>query len=285
MPKKLVLLLIVLAALCAGPVEAAGDEAAHAPAADNPAPAQPSAEPAAREQPAQDSEGAQQQYPGVTDSTVSGGDNADVTMHYPIMGNEKIDADVAAFARDSVASFEKMLQEDGGERPESYASYELIGNYDISRPNDRAVSVIFSIYSYTGGAHGMREVTCLNYSLADGRRLGLGDLFARPQQALELMSAYARARLPEELGQDNVDEDMLMSGTAPDAANFANLTLLPDGVRIEFEPYQVAPWSAGLPQISMPLDELWEAGPSRDIWPDAREPQAGQENGETPGRS
>lgn len=228
---------------------------------------------AAMEQPQAEADVAQAQFPGVEDAIISSTECPDVTMHYPVIGNAQADAILADFARNAVKAFEKILQEDGGERPEGYASYELMGTYEINRPSENAVSVLFSIYNYTGGAHGMRELNCINFELPSGRRLALEDIFGKPQRALEILSDYSRARLPAELGPDFVDEDMLSSGTAPDAANFANLTLLPDAVRVEFGPYQVASWAAGLPQLPVPLADLAEAEPSRAIWPDA--PQTG----------
>lgn len=222
-----------------------------------------------QEQPQAEADAAQARFPGVRDEVISASGPADVTMHYPVIGNPAADAILADFARSAVKSFEKFLQEDGGKRPDGYASYELVGTYEISRPSETAISVLFSIYSYTGGAHGMRELGCLNFALPSGRRLALEDIFGNPRRALEVLSDFSRARLPAGLGPDYVDDDMLNAGTAPDAANFANLTLLPDAVRVEFEPYQVAPWAAGLPQLTVPLAALAEAEPSRAIWPDA----------------
>ena len=82
------------------------------------------------------------------------------------------------------------------------------------------------------------------------------------------MSAWSRKKLARTLGED-ADEDMIRDGVAPDLRNFANLTLTPQGLRIEFQPYQVAPWSAGPQRVDMPLAELAAAGPEALIWPQA----------------
>ena len=146
--------------------------------------------------------------------------------------------------------------------------WDLTGLFELTRPSEGVVSVTFSVYSYTGGAHGNLEITCLNYDLRTGRRLDLADLFKDPEKALQLMSAWSQKELARSLGEDT-DEDMIRDGVAPDLRNFANLTLTPQGLRIEFQPYQVAPWAAGPQRVDMPLAELAAAGPEARIWPQA----------------
>jgi hypothetical protein len=48
--------------------------------------------------------------------------------------------------------------------------------------------------------------------------------------------------------------------------NFASLTLIPSGIRINFQPYQVAPWAAGAQRVDIPLDELRPARPLLLLW-------------------
>ena len=96
----------------------------------------------------------------------------------------------------------------------------------------------------------------------------MADLFKDPEKALQLMSSWSQKELARSLGEDT-DEDMIRDGVAPDLRNFANLTLTPQGLRIEFQPYQVAPWAAGPQRVDMPLAELAAAGPEARIWPQA----------------
>ena len=48
--------------------------------------------------------------------------------------------------------------------------------------------------------------------------------------------------------------------------NFASLTLVPEGVRMNFQPYQVAPWAAGAQKVTIPLEELLPARPLLRLW-------------------
>jgi hypothetical protein len=54
-------------------------------------------------------------------------------------------------------------------------------------------------------------------------------------------------------------------GADPMETNYQNWNLFPDGLRINFDPYQVAPWAAGSQEVFIPFTQLEEiidpAGP------------------------
>ena len=213
-------------------------------------------------------------YPGVVNERIQrGGDGKPtLSLSYPVLNQTAVDADICRWATGVADAYEEEVSkaDEGpdGEKPSSYGMWDLTGLFELSRPSEGVASVTFNVYSYTGGAHGNLEITCLNYDLRSGRRLDLADMFKNPEKALQLMSAWSRKELARTLGED-ADEDMIRDGVAPDLRNFANLTLTPQGLRIEFQPYQVAPWSAGPQRVDMPLAELAAAGPEALIWPQA----------------
>ncbi|WP_291358464.1 DUF3298 and DUF4163 domain-containing protein [Desulfovibrio sp.] len=212
-------------------------------------------------------------YPGVMNVHLQsgGGGTPKVSLNYPAFRVEAVDADIRAWAEGVMRSYEEEVRASiapDGEKPGSYGVWDLTGMYSLERPSPKVVSVIFNVYSYTGGAHGNLVITCRNYDLASGKRLDFADLFKDPEKALELMSAYARESLTKSLGEES-DEEMIREGTAPELTNFGELALTPAGVTIQFQPYQVGPWSAGPQQVEMPLAALAAAGPEPAVWPDA----------------
>lgn len=238
--------------------------------------------PAKEHEPESDTETAHEQeqavYPGVRNECLKlgGNDKPGVTIYYPAFGLDAVDADIASFALGLANSFIDQpdqendpgqggnTEDDGSGR----ASIEMTGFYELNRPSEKIASLTFSLYSYTGGAHGNLEIVCLNYDLANASRLALADLFASPEKALEIMSGLARKRLAAQLGNE-AEEEMLETGTMPTAENFACLTLTSAGVQVEFPPYQVAPWFAGPQKVMITLPELALARPSARIWPAA----------------
>ena len=222
-------------------------------------------------------------YPGVQNVHIqSGGDGSPkLSLNYPAFRVKAVDDDIRAWADGVARSYEEEVRAGiapDGEKPGSYGMWDLTGMYSLDRPSPKVVSIIFNVYSYTGGAHGNLVISCRNYDLASGKRLEFADLFKDPEKALELMSAFARENLTRSLGEES-DEEMIREGTAPDLRNFGELALTPAGITIQFQPYQVGPWSAGPQQVEMPLAALASAGPEAAVWPEGA---PGVKAGKTP---
>lgn len=210
-------------------------------------------------------------YTGVTNKFLQkGGENSPImSIYYPQFGNKAVDKAMHEFAEAQINDYEADISEaleDGAEKPASFDMWDMTGFFTLERPNPDVVSVLFNVYSYSGGAHGMLQLTTLNYDLRTGKRLLLSDIFADPEKALNIFGENAANKLRNELGSD-ADEDMITSGTAPEENNFQNLTLTPGGLFIEFQPYQVGPWSIGPQRVEMALEDMKDAGPNPDIWP------------------
>lgn len=185
----------------------------------------------------------------------------DIEIHYPEPGQERINADILAWAIQLADSFESDYAEEALPR----MPYELKASYSLTRPSSKALSVIWEVSSYTGGAHGNLDLVTSSYLTETGDPLALYDVFEDLDTALQLMSAYSYRQLSETLGAMR-NEEMLRNGTTPDADNFASIALTPEGVRVFFQPYQVAPWAAGLQKVDIPLEELLDAGPRLSLW-------------------
>lgn len=228
------------------------------------------------EQDTQDSDSAASQqaaYPGVENKLFQAGksDEPQVKIFYPEFGNAACDKVMSDFAINQGENYEKDIRDSfgpGEEKPDSFDSWEMTGFYTLERPGPNVVSVTFNIYSYTGGAHGNFFINCVNYDLEDNKLLTFDDLFKDTEKALELLSSISEEKLRLELG-DEVDEEMLKSGTSPEVNNFLNLSLIPDGIVVEFQPYQIGPWSIGAQHAEIPLESLKEAGPNPQVWPEA----------------
>lgn len=192
----------------------------------------------------------------------------DININYPSFGHRKIDADIRQWVSEIADAYETNLYmaprgSEGGSA--ELARYGLWGSYSVSRPSQNAVSVTFEIWNYSGTGDGNLDVLTLNYSLLTGQRLQFVDLFENPGEALSLMSSWSREQLAPRLGALRRAR-MLSDGTEPVAENFASITLGPKGVCINFQPWQVAPWDAGVQKVEMPLEKLLPASPLLAIW-------------------
>ena len=164
------------------------------------------------------------------------------------MGVSAIDEDIAAWVNHIVFSFERDFSGENGisDKGDAENRYSLSSTYRVIRPSPAALSVVFELWMDTGGVHPGLDVITLNYSLISEQRLSLVDVFEDTARALDVMSGYSRSVL--------------------DPDNFANIALIPGGVRVYFQPYQVAPWSAGTQIVDIPLEKLKDARPLMDLW-------------------
>lgn len=212
---------------------------------------------------------------------------ANIHINYPSIGNKVIDADIREWVngiadafqshldmkvlspQDADSSLEEAMnslsQDDFSSDKAPLPAFELWGNYSVSRPSPSALSITFELWNYTGAAHANLDIITLNYSLLTGQRLNFVDMFERADVALELMSSWSRKQLDARLGSARRTR-MLNAGTEPSIENFTNLTLTPEGICINFQPYQVAPWDAGIQKVNMPLEELLPSSPLLALW-------------------
>lgn len=109
----------------------------------------------------------------------------------------------------------------------------------------------FTFYS-DGAAHPGSYSITLNYNLAHGRELALGDLFLPNSNYLEAISSYCIS----ELSKQPFFDAAFTTGADPTPANYRNWNITPDGLLVTFDAYQVAPGAAGPQQVLVPWTEL-----------------------------
>lgn len=221
-------------------------------------------------------------------------DLVSIDASWPTIGIARVDEESKAFVESLVHEFEKESKEAAAEMtafrtqletegtapedmPPAY-TYELSVSHETSTPTERATSIVWRIWTFTGGAHGQLAIVSNNYDRTNGFPLLLEDIFIDPQLAILEFSKVSRKALAqqdsdkdEEAPQDNFMDEMLRAGTEPVEENFATFAILPDGIRLYFQPYQVAPWAAGPQTVDVTLDDLKNAKPKLEFWAKAAE--------------
>ncbi len=199
----------------------------------------------------------------------------DMQTKYPVTDNVKVDVDIREWLE---GHLEKIMQDWNGmavspELPDGGINVGVTFGTETVSP--KILSVIFETYVYPlRAAHPSSRMDVLNYDLSSGERLGLSDVFDRPDVALRIMSEGGRAILaealskssPGDLGGGVPEGNWFMEGLLPEEKNFAAMVLEPGGVRVIFQQYQVLPYSFGMPSAFYSLEMLKEAGPRAAIW-------------------
>lgn len=126
--------------------------------------------------------------------------------------------------------------------------WDLQSRWTTRYRNPALISGLLTFSEFTGGAHPNPWLVSVNFDLAGGRELTLGQLF-RPGH-LQVLSRYAVAELEKR------DLPEARVGAAPKAENFSVWTLGPQGLTLVFPPYQVGPYAAGTQEVLVPWKEL-----------------------------
>ena len=114
-----------------------------------------------------------------------------------------------------------------------------------------ALSYTCIVETYQGGAHGSFDVQYLNFSAADGHRIRLNEVYDG-DPCLAMMDRLLKdngCKTKEELMEKT---DILMTGDLYPTENFL---LEGDSITFRFNAYEIAPYSSGAVEITVPCNQ------------------------------
>jgi hypothetical protein len=164
-----------------------------------------------------------------------------------------INSDIKSFADNEVTELDSLKLE---EIPTmSDAQYFLKINYEAEQANTDFISLVFTISTYTGGAHPNQFFRTFNYNVDTGTVVTLADLYPNEKDALESLKPKIKTAVHDSLKATfEANGDM---GSDPDEAlfkditdiddkdTFANFTFGTSYIKFFFSPYDIAPYSVG----------------------------------------
>jgi hypothetical protein len=164
-----------------------------------------------------------------------------VAYEVPVIGDTLVE-----FAEGFLEPFFGRL----GEVEDSPAPWEMEIRFRREPSPDGLVCLMAHIYAYEGGAHGMSWSSSWVYD----RREGFIDPVSMLGDSSDF-AAFAAAVRDTLLTRLDSDSSWIVEGTQPEPSNYTALLPLPDseggigGFRVDFSPYQVAPYVFGAPQV------------------------------------
>lgn len=186
----------------------------------------------------------------------------EMAISYPVTAISQIDSEIEPWARKLATEFAV----DAAEANEVRAwSSEL--SFEIPRNDGVVLSVVFSHYTYTGGAHPNSSYRTFHFLLPDGFKADIAELFS--PRGIRRISNISVSLLKQDLsGPDGMsDVDWIKRGAGSNARNFQNFVLAADELTVLFDAYQVAAYAAGPREVKIPLSQLRDT-----LRPDPRAP-------------
>ncbi len=180
------------------------------------------------------------------DTNVSEKINRKILYHVCSIFNYDI-ADSTTLNLDSVKRAQRSFINDFVEQYENETNSMTWYNevyIDTAYLSDSVVALGMSVEDYMGGAHGMRGVLFLNYSLTDGREIEPMDYIADTLGLKLLLEKTFRE--DNELGpNDPLDEAGLFQDYHGDFPLPGTLSFTSDGLTAIYNLYEIAPYSSG----------------------------------------
>jgi hypothetical protein len=157
---------------------------------------------------------------------------------------------------DDIKQFGIDMKEYGDDAPPTSMGSDITIGYDVALATDRLVSicVIISTY-YAGAAHPNHFSRTVNYDLDKGKEIKLADLFKPGTKYLEAIASYCISELKREADDSSLHEWIDKGAEAADD-NYKSWTIERKGIRVYFDPYQVASYAEGRKEVLIPYEAL-----------------------------
>ncbi|MEO5645971.1 MAG: DUF3298 domain-containing protein [Candidatus Paceibacterota bacterium] len=201
----------------------------------------------------------------VKDQTIT--DNASyytISAIYPVVKDDVINGYFKTFVTNAISQFKDDTSWAAGEgatiAPAEASSLSLDIKY-TEQKSATADNFIFSITTYTGGAHGLQATKTFSFS-PTGQQIMLAALFKNGINGLKTVAPYVQQQLSKSA---DADQTAIKAGAAPTESNFQNFIITDEGVTFIFDPYQVAPYSAGTQTVKVPLS-AFKTIASKDVF-------------------
>lgn len=147
----------------------------------------------------------------------------------------------------------KCASQDWPDPTPDQAQWIIDGTYQVKFLNARFISVVFYFNNYFGSERGIINNVSFNYDVETGKQVSLADCIGAKLD-YRVISELCRIKLFQTL--DSGEEAMVLEGTDPLADNFDCWFLNERGLTFQFSQYQVAPYSAGMPEVVLSFDEF-----------------------------
>lgn len=124
-------------------------------------------------------------------------------------------------------------------------------SYTVKIKSEHVLGLAWDVYQeYIGSAHPSEVLLPMMLNLDTGAQITLADLFKPGSNYLKRISQFCTQQLTAKLADSGYP--LFEEGLKPTPQNFANFLIRPEGLHFLFNPYQVAPYVAGMQEVVVP---------------------------------
>jgi len=127
---------------------------------------------------------------------------------------------------------------------------EMVGNYEIKTNERGFLSLSLTVYSFTGGAHGLTITKSLTFDITTGKQYTLEDLFKPTSDYVRVLSEIIEKKFIE-WEVPLLDE---FEGIRPDQ----DFYVADHSLVIYFQLYELTPYVYGFPYVPIAIKDIEE---------------------------
>jgi hypothetical protein len=188
--------------------------------------------------------------PSVSTSTITASTTEyTVDAAYPQFGIPAIDSQIKTIVENGVSDLETQADQDKPAE-NGYPLYSFTCLYSSPYVDPKYVSVLIACGAYTGGAHEMPTITGATFDRSTDQPVTLDQALALTGKTLDQVATEAKQQLAQ--NPDTEPTGIWASGSDAIPDNYSTFLINQDDVVFIFQPYQVAPFSSGAPEVSIP---------------------------------
>jgi hypothetical protein len=128
--------------------------------------------------------------------------------------------------------------------------YETESSMEVLHNSPDLLSLAYTTYGYTGGAHGNYGSSCASYDLKKQKRITLDDLFKPGYK--KILGNELTKTAQKQFNTDKLDSVLFVDRVEPNG----NFFLTPSGICFNYVPYEIGAYAMGEIKLYIPFENL-----------------------------
>lgn len=150
----------------------------------------------------------------------------------------------------------EQLYEDSIQNEFPFHAFDAILDYTITYNQDCALSLYFDQYEYTGGAHGNTIRRSDTWNLQTSCPYMLSHLFTPSVPYKKYITSAINYQISNQIANGNNIYFDDYEKNVSDYFDPRNFYLAENGIVIYYQQYQIAPYSSGIPEFTIPYSNM-----------------------------
>ena len=153
--------------------------------------------------------------------------------------------------KDAVKKFDSIYVAFKDDFEENPLIWEMLIDGEVTYQSPALTCIAINSYLNTGGAHGNMTISFLNFNSQTGQLLHLDEHIKNKTDFIKLAEKYFNIKLQESSNEDGFDNYFL----GKDFHLPENIGFSDDGVILLYNVYEIAPYSEGITEFTIPFEE------------------------------